>query len=548
MWYNTAMSESGTAEKRELTGTLRGVSLRSPRSLKRTVLLVVFFSASLFSVAASVEQSGMNRNKTAWDEGAPRFHGPRAFGATPGRLFRFTFPVCGAREGLRFSISRGTLPEGVALDPATGVLLGRTSVTGESRVVVKAMNGAGEASRDFSLVIGEKSQALTPPMGWTSWNAFTDEVTQKRVQSAARALVARGLAAYGYQYVNIDSCWQGERTAKDTRALQPNAAFPDMAGLVRDIHALGLKAGIYSTPMVVAWGTTAERRYRGGSDYPLDMNYFQRYFGGCGTVGYEACDARQFADWGFDWLKYDWPDTDVEHARRMRAALDATGRDIVLQLCTDCAVKEAEGFVQQAQLARGNLDTHDDWNRLFKHNCFNGVDPWLGFIRPGFWYDTDMLVVGSMRIGRKTSVPQPGEPLPAEFANRLTRAELESHFAWWAIIPSPLFLSCDLERMDDWTLALVTNEDLLDINQDYPATAASYEDYESGAKRIWRRTLSDGRRVLGFFNLNGDVWNISRSLDGPQFVRDALAQTDLGSLDELKLTIPQHSCRVFLLK
>ena len=485
---------------------------------------------------------------TGWNEGAPRFKGPRAFGATPNRDFRYAFPVCGSHEGLAFSVVRGALPPGVALDARTGVLAGRTAVTGACAVTVKVENRAGAATRDFRLIIGEKALALTPPMGWTSWNAFTDDVDQERVRAVAKAMVARGLAAHGYQFVNIDSGWQGERDGKGTVALQPNEKFPDMAGLVKDIHALGLKAGIYSTPMVIAWGSTTRRRYRGGSDYPLDRQYFHPHFGGCGKTGRETCDARQFADWGFDWLKYDWPDTDVEHARRMRTALDATDRDIVLQLCTDCRAKDADGFARWSQQARGNLDTADDWDELFSHNCFNGVDPWLGSVRPGFWYDTDMLAVGAMRIFRKTPSPRPGEPLPADFANRLTKSELECHFAWWAIIPSPLFLSCDIEQMDDFTLALVTNDDLLDINQDYPATPAAYEDYESGAKRIWLRTLSDGRQVVGFFNLQGGEWSVTRPLGRTFRVRDALAQKDVGSRDMLKLAIPPHACRVFLLK
>ena len=500
-------------------------------------LLVLALAAAAFGA------SGAN-----WNEGAPRINGPRAFGATPNRDFRYAFPVCGSRDGLAFSVVRGKLPSGVTLDAQTGVLSGRTSETGECAVTVKAANRAGAATRDFTLVIGEKALSLTPPMGWTSWNAFADDIDRERLLATAKALVDRGLAAYGYQFVNIDSGWQGERNGKGTVALQPNEKFPDMGGIVKDIHALGLKAGIYSTPMVVAWGTTTQRRYRGGSDYPLDKLYFHPHFGGCGKTGRETCDARQFADWGFDWLKYDWPDTDVEHARRMRAALDATDRDIVLQLCTDCAAKDADGFARWSQQARGNLDTADDWDELFKHNCFNGVDPWLGTIRPGFWYDTDMLAVGLMRLFRKAPSPRPGEPLPAEYANRLTHDEQACHFAWWAIIPSPLFLSCDIAQMDDFTFDLVTNEDLLAINQDYPATPAAYEDFESGAKRIWIRRLSDGRTALGFFNLKGGAWRLVRPLGGRFAVRDVLGRQDLGERSELSVAVPAHGCRVYLLQ
>lgn len=505
------------------------------RFVQHTFLLLTI------GLTASVSQA-------SWNEGAPCFKGTRVFGATPDRDFRFSFSLCGSREELKFNVSKGVLPTGVILDGKTGVLAGRTKACGEYRMTVSAKNREGESSCDFTLVIGDNARSLTPPMGWTSWNALTDDVDQNRVMAAAKALVMKGLAAHGYQYVNVDSCWQGQRTANGTLALQPNSKFPDMAGLVQGVHSLGLKAGIYSTPMVTAWGSTPQMVYRGGSDYPLDRAYFHPHFGGCGSVGYEICDARQFAEWEFDWLKYDWPDTDVEHARRMRKALDATGRDIVMQLCTDCKVSDAEGFARYASSVRGNLDTHDDWRLMLgKHNCFRGVDPWLSSIRPGFWYDLDMLVVGSMRIDRKEPSPRTGEPLPPSFANRLTRDELVSHFAWWAIVPCPLFLSCDLERIDDFTLELVTNDDLIAINQDYPAAPASYEDYESGSKRLWTRKLSDGRVVLGFFNLNGDVWKVKRALGKAFSVRDVLSCGDLGRTAELNLTIPVHGCRVFLL-
>ena len=392
-------------------------------------------------------------------------------------------------------------------------------------------------------------RAPTPPMGWTSWNAFTTDVDQELVETTAKALVEKGLAAHGYIYVNVDSCWQGNRSAKGTLALQPNGRFPDMAGMVQRIHALGLKAGIYSTPMVHAWGSRDNLLLLGSTGYPLDPKYFHPYFGGCGQRGFEEVDARQFAQWGFDWLKYDWNRTEPYHTRIMREALDKTGRDIVLQVCTGCKVSNAVEYASCCELVRGNTDTRDDWAHL-RDRVMKRCDPWLKHIRPGFWYDLDMLALGAMRIRRdeKTVHPaRPGERPAKELLNRMTQDEQTSHFAWWAIIPMPLFLSCDIANIDDFTLSLVTNDDLIAINQDYPAKPASFEDIEGGKRRIWTRELSDGRKALGFFNLAEDEWRVEHPLAGMNGVRDALAKRDLGGKDRIEVVLRPHACKVYVI-
>lgn len=489
------------------------------------------------------------QGKARWDEGAPRINGPKVYGATPGRTFLYTFPTCGTRDGLTFSVSGGKLPPGVSLDGKKGILSGAVKKAGEYPFEVSAVNALGKASKRFSLVIGDR-RALTPPMGWTSWSAFTTDVDQELVEETAKAIVEKGLAAHGYAYVNVDSSWQGQRNAENTAALQPNEKFPDMGAMVKKIHSLGLKAGIYSTPMVHAWGSRRERLLLGSTSYPLDPEYYHSHFGGCGKKGYEKEDALQFAEWGFDWLKYDWSRTDTHHTRVMREALDATGRDFILQICTGAQLSKAQEYSAACELARGGGDTKDVWEFL-GGRIMRRVDGWLPHVRPGFWYDLDMLAVGAMRITRNeraVRVPRPGEPLPKQMLNRLSRDEIASHFAWWAIIPVPLFLSCDILRIDDFTLSLVTNQDLIDINQDYPAKPATYEKIDGDKRRIWRRDLSDGRKVLAFFNLDdASEWKVSHPLSGAFAVRDVLAEADLGRRDRIEATLPKHASKVYIL-
>lgn len=506
----------------------------------------VVFALSVVSFLCAHEASAR------WDEGGPRLNGPRAFGATPGKFFLYAFPTCGSRENLCYSLSDGHLPDGVTLDSRTGVLSGRAVESGAHSFVVRVENAQGWCEKPFTLVVKRGAMALTPPMGWTSWNAYTQDVDRERIEANARALVEKGLAAYGYAYVNIDSCWQGDRD-EVSHALQPNSRFSDMSGLVAKLHKMGLKVGIYSTPMVVAWGSDESRLFRGGSGYPLDPVHFHGHFGGCGKIGYEREDAVQFSKWGMDWLKYDWPTTDIEHTRRMREALDESDRDIVLQVCTQCKIKDASAYEEMSSLVRGSPDTKDDWHYLItgepqnKRELFKAADAWLDHIRPGFWYDLDMLALGRMRAFRTKHARKIGERTPEEFENRLSRIEQESHFAWWAILPAPLFVSCDLTQIDDFTLDLVTNEELLSINQDYPAKPARYVDMDGGRRRVWERTLSNGDRVLAFFNLGDDVWIVRRKLAGRFAVRDVLRHTNRGFLDAVEVELQPHGCNVFVL-
>ena len=215
-------------------------------------------------VAIVAAASAVAHGGARWDEGAPRINGPRVYGVTPGREFLYAFPTCGSRDGLKFAVSGGRLPPGAALDAKTGVLSGKVEKAGEYPFEVSAANSLGSARKRFSLVVGGR-RALTPPMGWTSWSAFTTDVDQELVEATAKAIVGKGLAAHGYAYVNVDSCWQGQRNSPKNAALQPNEKFPDMGGMVKKIHALGLKAGIYSTPMVHAWGTRRERLLLGST-------------------------------------------------------------------------------------------------------------------------------------------------------------------------------------------------------------------------------------------------------------------------------------------
>ena len=241
----------------------------------------------------------------------PRIHGPSVFGARPGSPFLYRIAATGERP-MQYSVTG--LPEGLSLDGHTGQISGRVGARGEFPIQLQARNARGSASKKLRIVIGDQI-ALTPPMGWNSWNCWAGSVDQEKVLKSARAMVSARLIDHGWTYVNIDDAWQGPRGAP-FGGLQGNSKFPDMKKLCDEIHAMGLKAGIYSTPWITSYA-----RYPGGSsDNPegawskaLASDKQHRH----GKYSFARNDARQWADWGFDYLKYDWSPNDVEHTSEM---------------------------------------------------------------------------------------------------------------------------------------------------------------------------------------------------------------------------------------
>ena len=258
---------------------------------------------------------------------APRINGARVFGVRPGNPFLFTIPATGQRP-MEFAVDG--LPEGLKVDAKTGQITGSLEKRGEYVVTFRAKNAQGEAKRPFKIVCGD-TLSLTPSMGWNDWYAYYDHVTDKLLREAADVMVKKGMADVGYQYVISTTAGRTRRTiptrsgsarSATPRATScPNKHFPDMKALTDYIHSRGLKAGIYTSPGPMTCA------------------------GYAGTWQHEAQDAKQFADWGFDLLKYDWcyysqvsgNKKDLDTLKRpyilMGKLLKQQKRDILLNLC-----------------------------------------------------------------------------------------------------------------------------------------------------------------------------------------------------------------------
>jgi alpha-galactosidase len=448
----------------------------------------------------------------------PRINHPRVVGATPGRPFLFRIPATG-QPPLRFS-SKG-LPAGLVLDTATGIIAGSIQAEGTYRVQVTVKGPAGSARGELTLIAGRHKLAQTPPLGWNSWNVWAGQVNAQRVRDAADWLVKSGLAAHGYSYICIDDTWEGQRDQNGE--LQTNEKFGDMNALADYVHGKGLKLGIYSSPgRLTCAGFT-------------------------GSLGHEAQDARTWAKWGVDYLKYDWcsyEETAKDKSREelmkpyriMGDALDAVNRDIIYSLCQYGMGNVWEwGGQVNGNLWRTTGDITDTWSSMAGIGFSqNGHEAHAG---PGRWNDPDMLAVG--RVGW-------GNPHPT----RLRPNEQLTHITLWSLLAAPMIIGCDLTRLDPFTLALLTNDEVLAVDQD-PLGKAAKRVAKSGDAEVWARPLSDGTTAVGLFNRSWEPLKVTArwadlGLGGKQPVRDLWLRKDHGRADgQLTEQIPPHGAALF---
>lgn len=444
----------------------------------------------------------------------PAIHGPQVVGATPGRPFLFLIPATGTGP---LTYSAKGLPDGLTLDKNTGIISGSLAQSGTFTIDLGVQGPKGSAFRKLTVVSGEHKLAQTPPMGWNSWNAWGLNVDEDKIRRAADFLVESGLAAHGYQYVNIDDSWAGKRDAEGN--IQSNSKFPDMKALGDYIHSKGLKFGIYSSP---------------GPRTCCDHE---------GSLGHEAQDAITYAKWGVDYLKYDWcsygavakdgslPELQKPY-RIMGEALDKCGRDIVYSLCQYGMGNSWEWApALGGNLWRTTSDITDTWDRLSGIGFSqNSLEKYAG---PGHWNDPDMLVVG--RLGWGTGI----------HASSLTPNEQITHITLWSLLAAPLLLGCDLSQLDRFTLDLLTNDEVIDVDQD-PLGQAAGRRAQAGGTEVWARPLCDGIMAVGLFNLNSQRIEVTAKwedlgLTGLQPVRDLWKQKDIGLFTgSFSASIPAH--------
>ncbi len=367
--------------------------------------------------------------------------------------------------------------------------------------------------------------ALTPPMGWNSWNKFGCNVSEDLLKSMADGMVASGMKDAGYQFVVIDDCWQVSRDA-DGNIVVDAQRFPSgMKPLGDYIHSKGLKFGIYSD--------AGEKTCAGRP----------------GSMGHEYQDALMYAKWGVDYLKYDWCHTGKRNAEEaystMRDALKATGRPIVFSMCEWGTAKPWLWAQDTGNLWRSTGDIVDKWSSKRKWpdgTCCElgmldildlqvGLDSFAG---PGHWNDPDMLEVGN---------------------GGMTTAEYRAHFSLWCIMAAPLIAGNDLRSMTPEIKEILTNKEVIAINQDALGREGT-RIWKDGDREVWSKQLKDGSRAVVLLNRGATVSEITLPWETIGYpasvsanVRDLWAHKDLGkSTGKFSANVESHAVVVVTIK
>jgi len=447
----------------------------------------------------------------------PRFNSVPLFGVRPGSPVIYRFPVSGERP-MKFTCA--DLPAGLKLTEADGVLSGKIDRAGDYTFTVVAENAKGKASQTFTLKVGDRMIGLTPPMGWNSWNCWALSVSQEKVMSSAQALLDKGLADYGYCYMNIDDGWEAaKRNADGTIAV--NDKFPSMKALGDWLHERGLKFGIYSSPGDLTCG------------------------GYLGSIDHEKQDAESYNSWGIDYLKYDWCGYGREHAKEkdkgvasyvrpyllMQKFLRDQPRDIFYSLCQYGMANVWEwGKFVDANSWRTTGDITDTWRSMYDIG-FRKQAGLAEYAAPGHWNDPDMLIVG--KVGWSSNLRD----------SRLTPDEQYTHITLWTLLASNMLIGCDIAQMDDFTVGLLCNHEVNLINQDILGKQADRVS-KDGDIEVWARPLADGSQAIGIFNVGPDdkQVDITKYISQNFTIRDLWKQKNL-SQNELKCTIPTHGCK-----
>ena len=477
---------------------------------------------------------------------APRINGPRVFGARPGSDFLYRVPCTGVRP---MTFSADNLPKELYINPETGIITGAVDTPGEYVVELKAVSHLGTDTRQLTIKIGDQL-ALTPPLGWSSWNCWGLLIDETLIRETMQSMLDNDLVNYGWTFINIDDGWQGERGG-ELHAIQPNPLkFTDMKALADELHSQGLKIGIYSAPWVGSyagftgsysdnpegiydWVKSDSAKYQ--LEWPARWYNFRN-----SPYSFVANDVAQWNQWGIDYLKYDWTPNQTYYMQEMYDALRAHNHDILFGISNAAPFGDAPYWAKYPNCYRTTGDIRDTWRNMSRIG-FQQQDKWIPFNQPGHWADADMMVVGV--VGWDGELHH----------SRLTPDEQFTHVSLWAILASPMFLGCDMTQLDDFTLSLLRNHEILDVHQDELGyQAVPYMRGDSTV--VYAKPLYDGAMAIGLFNYSDSDTEMTISpsdfgIRGQQKIRDLWRQKDIWENEaKEKITLPVASHGTVMLR
>lgn len=372
-----------------------------------------------------------------------------------------------------------------------------------------------------------------PPMGWMTWNLFQGNINEQLIRETADAMVEGGFRDAGYEYIFIDDLWQGGRDRQNNIIPDPEKFPNGMKALADYVHSKGLKLGIYSDAAQLTCG------------------------GWTASLGFEEQDARTFASWGIDYLKYDYCNAPEDSAtarhryRTMANALQNSGRDIVLGIC-EWGQRQCEEWCEEVggQLWRTSYDVRDMWKDIVKEGGMGIIDivnvtaPLAKYVRPGQWPDMDMLVVGLNGTGG------PSSDLGGVGC---TQTEYQTQMSMWCMMASPLAMTNDLRKVSEDDRRILLNPEIIAINQDVLGKAAERKVMNDNYQ-IFVRPLADGSHAVALLNASEKPLTLtadfaSLGFAGKYTVRDVWQHKDVvHNASKWKGRVMPHETRVFVVK
>ncbi|XP_031405460.1 alpha-galactosidase-like isoform X3 [Punica granatum] len=359
----------------------------------------------------------------------------------------------------------------------------------------------------------ENGLGRTPPMGWNSWNHFHCHIDEKLIKETADAMISTGLSSLGYQYINIDDCWGELNRDSEGNLVAKASTFPSGIKALTDyVHSKGLKLGIYSDAGTQTCSKTMP-----------------------GSLGHEEQDAKTFESWGIDYLKYDNcnnPGTSPkERYPIMSKALLKSGRPIFFSLCEWGEEDPATWASSIGNSWRTTADISDNWNSMTSRADQN--DRWASYAGPGGWNDPDMLEVGN---------------------GGMTTEEYRSHFSIWALAKAPLLIGCDIRAMENATPDLLSNKEVIDVNQDKLGVQGK-KVKRDGDLEVWAGPLSGGRVAVVLWNRSSSRATITAHWSdiglSPTTVVDARDlwrhSTQASVKGQISADLDSHACKMYVL-
>jgi len=409
--------------------------------------------------------------------------------------------------GPRYTLRRETdKPEQIAV---TGYIRGQYKSQNKSTFTITATNEKATVAEKVE-IRPRKLVAPTPPMGWLSWEFHGEGLSQPKLIQIIDGMAAAGLNRHGWKYIVLDDAWQqalGSR--RPSQPIKPNEKFPDLKALSDYARQRGFVLGIYTTPWI------------------------RSYCGKEGSGHFEAVDARQFADWGIGYVKLDYRPWEVKQLSIWHDALRQTGKSMVLAFSNNGLVDGGAEFLGDiTDVWRTGSDIGANFGSIMMSAYTQYLDHegWR-YARRGHWPDLDMLEIGPLREGKE-----------------LSQNEQAFQMTLWALVPAPLMLSCDTTKLTQFHLSLITNDEVIGVNQDPLGMAA--KPVSAGDLHVLYRPLADGTVAVGAFNPGDDEREIvipfaALGFHGPQPIRDLWARRDLGTLSDYHVKVGPRRARLF---